>query len=176
VNTVTPELALEHYAALGDTRNIQALETRLRDQGFACSRTTLTKWRDTLNWEAVAPRMARDAAIVAQGKALVAMSEDMVTVEGFERCLQGLEGLTEDIIVKVRNALATVTLDKLGDVLDLARAARDTAQAVGNIRAKIGEAAKAATKGETNISNSNVVMADPKVLEAIARASGRGLL
>jgi hypothetical protein len=166
VNTVTPELALEHYAALGDQRTVAALEQKLRDEGFACSRTTLTKWRNENNWDAVAPRMARDAAIVAQGKALVAMSEDMVTVAGFERCLQGLESVTEDIIVKVRNALATVPLDSLEDVLNFTKAARDTATAVATIRAKIGEAATAASKGDTNISNSNVVMADMKVLDA----------
>jgi hypothetical protein len=166
VNTVTPELALEHYAALGDQRTIAGLEQKLRDEGFACSRNTLTKWCKEKNWEAVAPRMARDAAIVAQGKALVAMSEDMVTVAGFERCLQGLEGMTDDIIVKVRNALANVPLERLEDVLSFAKAARDIATAVGNIRAKIGEAATAASKGDTNISNSNVVMADMKVLDA----------
>ena len=175
MNAITPELALEHYAALGDTRNIAALEAKLRDEGFACSRNTLTKWCKDKNWEAVAPRMARDAAIVAQGKALVAMSEDMVTVEGFERCLQGLEGLTDDILTKVRNALATVAIDNVEDLLRFAKAARDTAVAIGNIRAKVGEAATAASKGETNISNSNVVMADPKVLEAYARAAGRFL-
>ena len=165
---VTPAFALEAYAALGDKRSIASLEKDLRDRGFACSRSTLTKWKDEHRWDDYAPKLAADAVVEQQGKALVAMAQDLNTVEGFERCLTGLEGLTEDVIKRVRELLPNVVVENVGQLVDLAKLASHTATAVSNIRAKVGEAATAATKGDTNIRDSNIVMADPQVIAALA--------
>jgi len=168
---VTPAFALEAYAALGDKRSILALEKDLRERGFACSRTTLTKWKDEYRWDDYAPKLAGDAVVEQQGKALVAMAQDLTSVAGFERCLTGLEGMTEELVKRVRELLPNVVVENIGELVELAKLASHTATAVSNIRAKVGEAATAATKGDTNISNSQVLMADPKVIAALASMS-----
>jgi hypothetical protein len=166
---VTPAFALEAYAALGDKRSIASLEKDLRDRGFACSRSTLTKWKDEHRWDDYAPKLAADAVVAEQGKALVAMAQDLTTVEGFERCLTGLEGAADDILKRFRTLLPLVTAEITFDqLMQMVKMAAHVTTAVGNIRAKVGEAATAATKGDTNIRDSNIVMADPQVIAALA--------
>ena len=147
---LTPAIALTHYAALSDEeRSFNSLEAKLKSLGFACSRQTLGKWAEAGKWDEHVGASKKTALVGAQGAILDKMVKDAVeTVEGFERCLVGLEGLTEDIIKRVRELLPNVVVENTGELIDLAKTASHIATATANIRKAVGEAALAVQTGE----------------------------
>lgn len=140
--------AFRLYVELGDTRSIAKLTALLKKAGHKISRNTLGEWANEEHWnerlDTLAPEESAQDQTFRQSAVVLRLSEhrqpaNARTIANLRDTPDRLAALATDLAASVSEHLGAVQAATVSDLVALAGAAANVAQAAANIQKLIAE-------------------------------------